>query len=1418
MKIKIITLHDSDRENLLVLLSQYETLFLKARDNRKDIIDALYQTFKKNQTNIIFTVDMLLACINNAWQSKEELLPYLKIISTNQLALVGILDVLQNKEGNWPEYNFLEIRPDIDELATICIEIEAERSNFKSIFFSEPDFIRQILTISPTVIIGLENIFLKQLVLSNSAAVSLLEDKKFSHLFTDQFILEDLLALLLVKIESSKSEQSKYILTLLRYFAKHQSRTLSFLIKLLTSPSSHLISEIAFEQIKQTVLDCDEQLLAFLEDYPDFFVPFVERFELANILSKTQQPIKFLTTIMKKNEYITRWLGDHLLLLTAFLLESRVSIRRQEILILLNHTLITESNKKKISFSVLLQEEVKEMLKNLSLQEYSAKELNALCAVLESKEIRESLKLDNPTLQYLFLNDLTSRLLERCIVCDNYSRTDFNSYLKLISMNWQAKKYQYPYMYNCLTLRTTAKSIDFFYTENMNSISAYLVAISDNWPAYKKIIVNAESSQVAKIHPILQLKLQSDSLTNYQFTQALVLFLLKGEMFLMMDVSCQELFCDLASGKQYIAYFAKMQEICAQIHPNDKLRQFTFIRKHNHFIDTIFAMPYYSIKLSAAINRSNLPILESLLIKPEFVAWLDCCDLLNCLAEVNQDQLFIMLKKIAVNKKLVFKFLTHDNNSFYFSRLLSFLNGAQICEILLSSLKPEDFLELANQSEIGLTQFILESEQCKTVAKKLFAAMAHSLHRIKEKKLILFLFSENKYIGKIAKNLKLDEAIQLLLSPSVCSSKKITAKILSQLDKFSFSMNDECWLTSKIFIRNKYAAEFYFGQWELFQKLNYSPELLLSMLIDREFESTLVYLLNDPNLYIFKMIKPIIALLPTHSSQEIGKLLEIHPQSLITDFSLQRLADDNTELSYQNVADIQKKRELIFSLTNTTSWQYKNLVGSAAVYLQLLHLELHQNLDEGLDKLDDYTQLDHPIFSCEYLPITLMLCDKFYEYLLKLIHENPEKLFRYLKSLPHSHKDIRNYFNLTQSIQSLAFIKILNRITFLVIKSILNYVMQVDSDFLIADFIEILAAGAWNYSDQFYQMLENEIFFNKVYHYLYCGHFLFHKNQQPGHILLRLLMLVSLLRVHKITDYLEKIVYELNLFTVHDHAILKEKIFHFFPVEIIQQSDCQQLIGYFLRIPFYTQMLSKSDLLQVTEISPELRKLLFIYPHLRKRFDQEEIAIIATGLEMNVKSKKLAKALKSTVLTGRILQQHPRFNGDNSTKTVSHQGGSFYRLLPILTKSPLPVETRAPRSLIDAVELSHLLYEHCYLPFLNRFLVKFENEFNILTPEARAECIINLALLVLEPFQEDELKIKLEEINNLLTSSTREGLVTSSMIEDWQLEFDYQQISILFYQLIQDELSTITGITINPVIKTSEELAEESDTRLTNRL
>jgi hypothetical protein len=469
-----------------------------------------------------------------------------------------------------------------------------------------------------------------------------------------------------------------------------------------------------------------------------------------------------------------------------------------------------------------------------------------------------------------------------------------------------------------------------------------------------------------------------------------------------------------------------------------------------------------------------------------------------------------------------------------------------------------------------------------------------------------------------------------------------------------------------------------------------------------------------------------------------------------------------------------------------------------------MHLELQQDFDAAMEKLDQYTQEGLSFFSIRYLPITLLLSDKFHAFLLRQLKEDPEKLIHYLISFPHTHLDLRNFFNLDQAVQSLALVKILNKTKVLFLSLVYEYVITTGPDSMSDKFIEILAMAAWNYPNQLYQLLEDVDFFNKLYSYLYCSRYLFHKNQQLSHVQLRFLLLASLLHVHHTSEYLDIIVYDLNLYEVSDHPILENTLAHFFPIKTIQKSKNQQLISYFLKLPFYARTLSNHAILRATHFSSELRELLLSYPHLYRKFNREEMEIIIASLLSGEDKKKFVKLLNNSALTRGVLREHPYFEEENRKKSLSLQCDTYRLLFSTLNGSTAPTKIVQPAPLFEWTDLANLLLVNCYLPFLTEFISQKELSPIMLNPKIRAEYIISLALFVLEPVHENELEVILGQINESLEKQTGDTLVAAPTIKEWQLGFDYERLNSLFYQLIQEELSTMTGMRIIPSIEHKE--------------
>lgn len=1322
------------------------------------------------------------------------------------------------KQPQWEEVDFTTLGYEEDEVKTLYARVEQERqtaiSQLRTWFYEQKQFFKLVSENCPSLLSGLNDNALKHLIVTNPAAISLLLDKTFTVRFKKILSLEDIIDLFLAKLNAAQSKI--YTMLLLEYCSKNQPDLLHKIFLLLQDIHSPQIKEKNGEEIKNRILNCGDKLVLFLEENPVFFASLVSRSEmLFEVLALAKNPIIFLTRIVK-NVQTSTCVAQRLVLIIAKLLEEATPARSKEVshFLIHHHTFL---NDKKISFSDLLNAEIKEMLN--SIEQYSALELDALFKILEDSETRKLLNFASDEITTLLRNPILKSLIERIIAenIDLFREHTGAPQGKDVGRRTTMKE-QELFVFSRLWLESKInQSTPSFYTAGrIDPIVAYLIANSEHWQRVKLLLEKASIEQQAAFHPILLQKLAHDNnkSSHKYFSDFLTHFLLSDSyLYLMTEPYYLDLFCSIASGKQYLLHLLRLEKARDKVQSKNNHYSFQtqagISENTTLFFTKILNNPYFAIKLASALDRSTVSVMAHFLKEEKLVPWLDCEEIVSAIANADQFMRYTMLEKVAENTPLLRKILAYTKeNTLCADQLLMILNDPKIPQPLFSKLEKKHYVEIINNSAFAIINFILTTNHCASIAVSLFEVMIEFFHEIQNQQLILHFLQLPQFIAKMSHELTYDQFVKLLSSKTICESKEIVGSLLQQRDRFPYEkfIRDESTVLNVI-AKNKFFAERLFQEWQLFTEARLSPEVLLRIVTEDKYRKTLDFLISDSTLYIFWVIKAKLDSLHESLQKTIKQNLNFKADVILVKSNPVNLRMLNLPFNGKvlEASELEEKRRNAekLEIQGGVHKRYGCLDGHSAIKVEIAHLRLILNFNDNIyfkcslqNFMNDIEKSITPHIS--FIPLTFLLNDDFYFAFLEMTKndEHCNKVSSFLNSLPSDFTLLKDCFDLTNDIHQICFARIIYRLKQLSLSLLSTYADLLNKSFM-ADsahrFIANAMNTAINFPNEMLKILLSEPALSLVRKCLYEEGITAHENESAGPVMLRLLLLKAAIITKQKIPVINGIIDELYLHTSRYCESAALYISSIFPVKSLDGNE--HLKGYFLRQPFYVQALERKEIVSLIGNSEEFIGCALTHPHLYKKLNKTDIEHFAEIYSSKENIKGTKNILSASPIT-RPLLEHFNFT-DKDTPAVNGKT-STTKLLNTLKANSSHETVKGPLYLNADLWINNFCENKYLRVFKDENSKEFVKTMLDSSSVSKIGFIYSLIVLITEP----SIAKNLEEVIKEFTSTFGEltsAFVNTKTVKEWRSDYlKKAEVENFIKELMLKELSLIAEIRMAP--------------------
>jgi hypothetical protein len=1217
MKIKIINVRD--RQGMAVDVVTFCKNYIENPERRSQIQMSrmLWGNIKEKRNKIFLFLDQILLALNDNVLNGKEFEIFLNILSKEDKFLLPIIKLIQGEYDHDLVIDDTSIDANAKStLNKFNVYLEEQRAlaaeRFKNDLMNDTLFLYKIMKLCPSLIFGLNDTTLKELLSTNSASIYLLVNKLCSNRVAP-LLNSNNISLRLVDIFDDDPELT---FALLHYLSDKYSNHLETFL----SPS---IPDS--QNFKIRLLALGTKLISFLKKNPEIFLLFIKSGDyLFDFLKLSDNPIDFLSALLKAKPKISEWISENLIHITPYLLNHHSKNNQLVLSFLKNNSF------NRMTYLIHLRKTILEKAENVDQQ---LSEANLLLRLLSDSNLLLTLNYEQKELAYLLRVVGLRSVIEKTVAKHDLLWERYNT--TLTTSNDMTMNQEEGYAY----VRTLARFINPKILEDKNFTienpkHVYLITHSSIWQNVTKSILT---------DPISRQRMEWEKSANdSSFDCFLATFFLSAKgLTWMQNPKHLELFCDLAFGDLYIKYFEILNDMAFNTEHltgagiNEKIFQHI-----DTYIQKIFSNRSRSIKLAAALNKKNILIIANYLSHGQFTPWINCLDLLEAILSVEPNRQNQIIEVLKLNQQLILKLFDFEkDDDVYEVSLKHFLEIPDVCQKLFSGFVQSHFLNLINQTPASILIYLVES---KLNINNIFSScIRDNILKITHLDILNYFLSTPKF-SEHFQDIPYPVLSTILQTGHYLESRETIFSLLDLYgNQFFKQLREEFAL---LFKQNKYFAEYFLSNWQILSKFNFSLEFLLFLFFDKNSKETIDYLLSKyEDHYFFSFITFCASCLPANLQQSLK-------------FKSKSSEETNDPLGQRrNLSSTNKKivkidqKYLAEALTSfdkqlqeeDIQCSYKSLSGRAAVFLKMIYVKLILDPNTALNMLTGHLLNKTIPFSLDYVPLALILNDQFFSDIPVIA---PDQIAAYLALLPANFLDLKQCFDLSNESQQFAFTKTLLRL-----KRLMSFV--VDNFFRLLNespslekevqLLQVLFLASANFPETVLNFLEYPLFFDRVYSILY-------QKQKPntkaycfsGEILLRLLLLKATIKNH---DHVNIILCELYLRPITFSIELLPKITKLFPIKFVLDAQNVNLNLFFLRQPAYLQNISHNDILNLIGQNSESIEMVFIYPHIFNRLDVEDVKHFLATKYTDKTIYQIKMDLEQRALTREIVNSHPLF-------------------------------------------------------------------------------------------------------------------------------------------------------------------------------
>lgn len=1349
MKYKVINPLSLNVQQLTAsLLDQYQAYFTT---NDPETLAKEFWEKIKAEPKYVYTLDVIFFLINTGCllEDEKEFEKFLKLIEKNTSLQDVISDVLQKQplEEDWPELTELQLSSKFtsDALRVFLKQIKDGRESaietLITFFFKECNFI-VFDKYCPSLINKLNDVNLGRLLTTNDSAVILLASKRFSQRCAVILKPESLFKIFSLNIKQEKRKE--FTTTLLDFCLKYKKGFLSvFFAKITQIKDVEVAAQI--DTIKTNLSSLGESLLKFFQTHPEFFMSyFGTARDFVNLLIQSSNPIMVLSSIIRE-KFIAKWIARNITSISAALFRMMPEKKHEEIL-----RFLAKNPGSYPTFNEFLLYSIKPMLSQID--SYTSLGIADIFQLALHPIIRKKLNFQEKIREYLGQTRFGT-LVDRLITEDEALWEFYvNSLWKEVIIN----KYNFPLIE---ARRSVALKVDPIISlssleKNLSPLEAFTLADTNEWQCVRKYLNNQANSEPVT-NPILKIRMrQLEGTVPNNFRSDTINFLLTQEGLACLVASYEyiDILVFFGSGEQIIHGLEALFIRRTQLHGKEKTN---LLCNLEYFINKIIKNYYVLNKTISSITTSNLLGIIEIFMREELLRFLDFKIFIESLLLQPVPIQLNIIKKI-VDKKMTKHLFLESQEHGYSYLLINLLDANEIIESLFSQLTEEDLCELLDSvTSVLVLKFIFESYACAWLLPKLISIIINYGQYIANPKFWGYVISHEKLIKSVAANLSYEQFVALLSSQESNSLKQV---VFTYIDLFPINklLRDEKNLIS-VLCKNEKFGEIFFTSWLRFYEAHLLPEELFYHLFKPENEMVLDYYYNKNISHFLAMLSAVVTALDPKLRDKIKeKYPNIPSQPVSHKMEIDVLHSSKSILSQKTYADV---------------CHYIDLHGAKAEKLKGLHLLLTESLLEGLERLQSEILLRQIPFTVEYVPISLLLTDKFHQFLDHLISsENRKLLDDYLLSLPRDfYLGFHYLIEEPTDINQVAYVKIICRLKELMLKYLIFRATELEKNqdaIASYSFLNILYLCAENCPNQINAFLCQEAFAEKV---IRCLKYVGEKQifGCEGELVVKLSLLKLNLSVPSQGDsdyYNYVILQSLLVQTTVLTGRRAEYIKGLFDPHYLLQLKNIALVGYFLRLPFYGSKLCNEDLMRLVGLCPSLRYGLLFYPHHYNKLSQQNLLASLYAPE-NIPLIEFSN--EHVLLT-------PLRNKLALEKIATGVPASTSQFFPMIN-SPKSKYSPEDNFKVEDRRLAKCLEANLLLSFLTSCLpLIFKiNEAHPL--RSRLEIMEYLIFLVVEQNPEPSVEHRLKSLQRLLPEDSTK-YITINQVELWRKEFSTKHL------------------------------------------
>ncbi len=1177
-----------------------------------------WESTDRPKKSLFFTLDTVLMIYNDGL-IEEDMVTFLQLLQKNNLLRAAFLEVLQKEEleKDWERLSRDDLTERFfDESEVVALqdlladERDKARKSFCKVFFGES--IGLFHKHCPSLINELNAENLRKLILSHTAAFSLLNDPSLAPRIAAVLQDDDIGFLFASKVESVRRRQ--YTRSLLTFCRTYKTNVFIEFLKLYQRriPSETLNQE-SYDYIEENLLSCEFYFVEWVaQNSRVFFAYYTTPQHFTRLLRFPEDPLKYLANILRSNIPIAEILMDAAIGVVATLLRLK-KIPDQTLVDFLKQSIVKDE-----TFASTLAKQIRSHLSEFDTN--LPFDAGDIVEILLNPAMRALIKLTPEEIKAYIQQPSLQSLLDRIISEDDvvYTRLEANLVGKVdfpLTTGLRGMKGR-------LAVYSSVEALE----NNLTAFEAFALANSNEWDTFKDRLIQSKTPLQTLSHLIFRLRLEYGTHSKSSFSEFLCDQFLSDRYFeeFKRDRSNLEILLFVGTGAQIVNCVAKIFSACrsaAQLSGAASQANMGLNALRRHLLGKLARGFTELNKLLCTVSVTNILELLELFCDNQFLEHLNCKFFFQALMAKSVAERVEILKRNAT-RGLVLKILTESASHGFDFSLMRLLNDSQDVGFLFKDLSDKDILQWLNSdpfSEAMIT-FIFTHSSFSVIRPRLITIIQKNWDEIRNRNLLYYVFCNLALLSKVVEKLSLASLVKFLISD--LGMKTMECLVLQRIESqqaylpLIFSSNivvfdglaKESNTLIEIICTNVAFGQLVFIDWCHCPMFNFTFEELLYRLLSKECSEALNAYLKLNN--FIALLRSVVENLSPELQAKINQYCLAPPRE---SSNHSRIVREGSKGSL-----IRNKLVRSDSASNLVLQRQHNNLCEAAKEVSYIHDKIRRGdfgaavaeMKSEMDRADG--KLSPAILVAKFFPGIFLINNHFYEFILLTAQKHPHLASVYLLSLPRDF--FKEYKFLVEDpenkISQVAFAKMLYRLESLVSACIVMSLQKQDHK----SSLEALFLCGENFPGTVLTfLLKNKVFCRNIVSLLA----LYWKNERlikcEGELVVGFLILhaYTYLPVEEVLS--EEINFIIGHIAAHIKMLTDKK--RAFIVKVLPLADLlkighPRLIGLFLRFPEFVQSLTGRDLLLVLKPFPSLITSIIFYPHNLSKFSAQQLSLL----------------------------------------------------------------------------------------------------------------------------------------------------------------------------------------------------------------